>query len=166
MASKNDIEFKSLGEELEDYLIDIINELTDNLDKARGGRGANSTGSLRQSIGNNLQDGLKPTAFGYSMQIELNDYYEWVDEGRPAGKAPPTSEILNWVRNKPNLLPQEPKLPDEQIAYLIARKIGKYGTKGTNFYSDVMTKDKEEELFDILSRAGAKDITDNLDNIF
>ena len=166
MASKKNESFERVQECLEDFLANVVTELTKNLRDARGGRGANATGSLSQSIGENLQDGVEITAKGFNLNIELNDYYVDVDEGQEAGTRVSTRSILHWLQNKPNLEPRQPILPDEDIAYLISRKIFRKGTEATNFYSDVMTKKRIDELFKCVTEAGAKDITDSLDNTF
>ena len=169
MASKKDKSFENVQECLEDFLANVVTELTANLrdhKSSRGFVGSNATGSLSQSIGENLQDGVKITAKGFDLSIELNDYYENVDQGQEPGTRVSESSILHWLRNKPNLVPKQPILPDEQIAYLITRKIFEKGTEATNFYSDVMTKKRIDKLFKCLEEAGAKDITDSLDNTF
>ena len=64
----------------------------------------------------------------------MKDYWYYVENGRKAGKWPPIQNILDWIKIKP-VLPRpnaEGKLPTpQQLAFLIARKIGEEGTQGT-----------------------------------
>jgi len=78
------------------------------------------------------------------MDFSMLDYYEFVDEGRKPGKQPPINSILKWlslplVRDKLSggLSDAEVSNP-EGLAFQIARKIGREGTKGTDFYTNVI----------------------------
>lgn len=65
-----------------------------------------------------------------SIVFELEDYWKYVEYGRGPGKMPPISAIENWIKVKP-VVPNSVngKVPDtRQLAYLIARKIGREGT--------------------------------------
>jgi len=166
MAAPNDKEFSNVSDTLFDFLSSTVDALTKSLRTVREGRGANATGALSESIAENIQNGVQQTRGGFTMEIELNDYYIDVDEGQPVGTRVPQASILHWVKNKPNLVPRQPILPDEQIAYLITRKILEKGTEATHFYSDVMTDKRIKQLFSDLEDAGAEDITTSLDNTF
>jgi len=54
------------------------------------------------------------------------DYLYFLVHGRKPGKQPPTESILAWIQKK--VLQPEGKITFEQLAFLIARKIGKMGT--------------------------------------
>lgn len=72
-----------------------------------------------------------------SIVFTLEDYWKYVEEGRPPGKFPPPQNMLNWVMEK-NIMPTPYTLPDGkqripsqmQLAYLIGRKIATDGTEG------------------------------------
>lgn len=68
----------------------------------------------------------------FEVSLELADYWKYVENGRKAGKWPPISAIQKWVEIKP-VLPRpmdNGKLPTtQQLAFLIARKIGLEGIK-------------------------------------
>ena len=59
----------------------------------------------------------------------------YVENGRGPGKFPPIDKILEWIRVKP-VIPytdSRGRLPtEEQLAFLIARKIAEQGTEGRN----------------------------------
>ena len=66
----------------------------------------------------------------FVIVFELEDYWKYVENGRPAGKQPPISAIEEWIRVKP-IIPdsRSGRIPDtRQLAYLISRKIGRDGT--------------------------------------
>lgn len=66
----------------------------------------------------------------FEVSLELAHYWKYVENGRKAGKWPPISKIKDWIEIKP-VLPRpmaNGKLPTtNQLAYLIARKIGLEG---------------------------------------
>ena len=68
----------------------------------------------------------------YEVQISLEEYWKYVEKGRLPGKWPPISKIKEWIEIKP-VLPRpmkNGKLPTtQQLAFLIARKIGLNGIK-------------------------------------
>ena len=111
---------------MEEMAIAIRNEYQDNL--IRNDRIA--SGDLL----NNIEYERTRGDFTYTIYVKMKDYWYYVENGRKAGKWPPIDNILNWIRVKP-VLPRpnaEGKLPTpQQLAFLIARKIGEEGTEGT-----------------------------------
>ena len=111
---------------MEEMAIAIRNEYQDNL--IRNDRIA--SGDLL----NNIEYEITRGDFTYTIYVKMKDYWYFVENGRKAGKMPPIENILNWIRVKP-VLPRpnaEGKLPTpQQLAFLIARKIGEEGTEGT-----------------------------------
>ena len=111
---------------MEEMAIAIRNEYQDNL--IRNDRIA--SGDLL----NNIEYEVTRGDFTYTIYVKMKDYWYFVENGRKAGKMPPIDNILNWIRVKP-VLPRpnaEGKLPTpQQLAFLIARKIGEEGTEGT-----------------------------------
>ncbi len=111
---------------MEEMAIAIRNEYQDNL--IRNDRIA--SGDLL----NNIEYEITRGDFTYTIYVKMKDYWYFVENGRKAGKWPPIDNILNWIKIKP-VLPRpnaEGKLPTpQQLAFLIARKIGEEGTEGT-----------------------------------
>lgn len=66
------------------------------------------------------------------VYLELDHYWKYVEYGRRAGKMPPVDKIKEWIRVKPIIPnPINGKIPDtKQLAFLIARKIGREGFEG------------------------------------
>lgn len=147
--------------------------------KMRGGTtggangGLNATRKLRQGFKPDIKH------LGDEINIKIGwdnsdvDYAGAVDKGRRAGDAPPTDKIMKWITDKGIKVPPPSKLRTSKIkglksktvkkafkqqseetrrrglAYVIARRIGQYGTEPTNFYSDVVN----DKLFDNLKLA-------------
>lgn len=111
---------------MEEMAIAIRNEYQDNL--IRNDRIA--SGDLL----NNIEYEVTRGDFTYTIYVKMKDYWYFVENGRKAGKMPPIDNILSWIRVKP-VLPRpnaKGKLPTpQQLAFLIARKIGEEGTEGT-----------------------------------
>lgn len=111
---------------MEEMAIAIRNEYQDNL--IRNDRIA--SGNLL----NNIEYEITRGDFTYTIYVKMKDYWYYVENGRKAGKMPPIQNILDWIKIKP-VLPRpnaKGKLPTpQQLAFLIARKIGEEGTEGT-----------------------------------
>lgn len=111
---------------MEEMAIAIRNEYQDNL--IRNDRIA--SGDLL----NNIEYEITRGDFTYTIYVKMKDYWYYMENGRKAGKWPPIQNILDWIKIKP-VLPRpnaEGKLPTpQQLAFLIARKIGEEGTEGT-----------------------------------
>lgn len=133
---------------MEEMAIAIRNEYQDNL--IRNDRIA--SGDLL----NNIEYEITRGDFTYTIYVKMKDYWYYVENGRKAGKWPPIDNILNWIKIKP-VLPRpnaEGKLPTpQQLAFLIARKIGEEGTEGTQDLrkaTDTIWDDFEDRLYEAI----------------
>ena len=94
----------------------------------------NATSSLYESI----NPEIKGTQRGYRLTVLMEDYWQYVEEGRRAGKMPPIKNIYEWIRYKRPMQDKIQQSPDKiaatkSLAYVIARKIGQKGTKAQPF---------------------------------
>lgn len=135
---------------MEEMAIAIRNEYQDNL--IRNDRIA--SGDLL----NNIEYEITRGDFTYTIYVKMKDYWYYVENGRKAGKWPPIDNILNWIKIKP-VLPRpnaEGKLPTpQQLAFLIARKIGEEGTEGTQDLrkaTDTIWDDFEDRLYEAIDK--------------
>lgn len=133
---------------MEEMAIAIRNEYQDNL--IRNDRIA--SGDLL----NNIEYEVTRGDFTYTIYVKMRDYWYYVENGRKAGKWPPIDNILRWITVKP-VLPRpnaEGKLPTpQQLAFLIARKIGEEGTEGTQDLrkaTDTIWDNFEDRLYEAI----------------
>ena len=94
-------------------------------------KGINASYKLLNSVETTVKRGDDT----FTVSINLEDYWIYVENGRGPGKFPPIDKILEWIRVKP-VIPytdSRGRLPtEEQLAFLIARKIANDGTEGRN----------------------------------
>lgn len=102
----------------------------------------------------------------YEVILNLPFYWQFVEEGRKAGKRPPIEPILEWIKAKP-VIPREVdgQLPTEkQLAFLIARSIGENGTQGQH----ILRRAKEESMdmmLESIKQAFLEDIGEDMDKV-
>jgi hypothetical protein len=151
------IEFKNLQEALAQYAQAIADKYKTNLESS----GRRATGQLITSV--NTVVVVNENEF--AIDLNLEDYWKYVEEGRGAGKFPPPDKILEWIRVKP-ILPTplaNGKLPTEQqLAFLIGRKIANEGFQGTHDLQHTMEEvDYEEQIQEAMD----KDVLGCLDEL-
>lgn len=110
----------------------------------------NASGTLSKSI----RDIVKYDGKYISVAISLEDYWKYVENGRKAGKFPPINKIKEWIRIKP-VIPytKNNKLPTEnQLAYLIGRKIARKGTPANPFLAPTIRDfDLVDKLYSVVN---------------
>lgn len=96
---------------------------------------SSATGNLQ-----NFQTIIDINDTTFSVSFELADYWKYVEYGRRPGKMPPIDAIEQWVKVKP-VVPNaiNGRVPDtRQLAFLIARKIGREGIEPKNYLRNTM----------------------------
>lgn len=93
----------------------------------------NVTNSLYESLDFDVK--VMPNSFEFDFL--MNEYGEWVDKGRKAGKNPPFSAIRKWVEDRRiQFRSNKGKFKTyDQTAWAIVGGIGKKGIPASNFYS-------------------------------
>ena len=176
----NDIDLSTVEGVLMHYSKLIIDQSVKNLEA----KGKNASYKLTQSIRPEFE--IKAEKFGivYTLKILMEDYYEYADLGRPAGKQPPVNDIINWIRNKEGFkLAGLSKIGDirergknkrkqytrediiKSTAFGIAKKIGLRGTRPSNFFTEVVDAEFYKNLNRDLSKALKKDVEVTIKNI-
>lgn len=174
------VKFNEVEDVLVRYATRIAQQAEKNLRSNKFNKDSNATGELSESIK------VTPVEFMggvYSIEIRMLDYWQWVDAGRKPGKQPPISKIIKWIKDKQlrlddggttargykregTLISQSRKkvmMGGKKVsildatAYKIARKIGKFGTKGTDFLSDAID-DYKNDLVKDMAKALKKDV--------
>lgn len=117
--------------------------------------GKKASGNLINSI---REYSIELSGNGIEGSIELASYWKYVEYGRKPGKWPPRDKILEWIKIKP-VLPRPVnglKPPtQEQMAFLICRKIGKDGIEPGNQFSealDIVWQRKKQEIESAVSK--------------
>lgn len=144
-------DFPKVAEVLERYGKEFIEQYKLNL--VQSGRPA--SGRLANSLSYKVSLG----ASVYAVDISLLDYWKYIESGtRPHW--PPVSAIREWIKVKP-VIPrpfENGKLPTEQqLAFLISRKISRVGTEGTNDFERA-----NDEIFARMEMSIAEAVTEDL----
>ena len=104
----------------------------------------------------------------YEIEFNAPKYWKYANDGRRPGKMPPVNVIADWVRRR-NITPyalKNGKLPTEdQLAFMIARKIGNEGYDGIHFLEKSIDEQKSY-WDDKISEAISNDIIAELDSFF
>lgn len=98
--------------------------------------GTNASGNLANSMTWEVEEGVNK----YTITLTLPEYAKYVEDGTKP-HFPPIDAIKKWIRIKPVLPTPLPngKLPTEnQLAYLISRKISKVGTQPKHLIKNTM----------------------------
>lgn len=115
----------------------IVNDFLTLLKNNIQNTGHNSSGNLIKST----QKSFKWDGRFYTVSLKVPDYFKYLENGTKP-HFPPVDKIKEWIRIKP-ILPRADKngkLPTEnQLAYLIGRKISKVGTKPTNLLRNTLS---------------------------
>lgn len=172
------MENKTITEVLVQFGEDTIAALHKSMDD----KGVNATYKLRQSVDYEVRNLGTQMQFKLGWTGDANEYASAADTGRRPGKQPPLEPIMKWIAAKGIALPDESALRkrvrkslksktikkglkqrsveqrSRSLAYLIARKIGKEGTKPSNFYSDVVKPSLFAELRVNIAKAFKQDV--------
>jgi hypothetical protein len=132
-----------------------------------------ASGTLEKSLKYRLQ--IKGQNINVSVYAKgkASQYFLARENGRKPGKQPPVDAILEWMRIKPIKLRDKEsgkfKKPTEalkrQVAFLIARKIGREGIKGWKAFDYAMENIWDEYESKVVA-AYAKDFTATIENEF
>lgn len=153
------IKWTNLQRVLGEFAQELRNRYQDNL--IRDGKIA--TGNLLNSIEYKVQYDDR----AIWVELHLEEYYKWVENGRGPGKFPPPDKILEWIRIKP-VIPDDRggRLPTEQqLAFLIGRKIAEQGIEPGNQLHNAMD-DIYPQFEERIDEAIALDINEAIDIIF
>lgn len=150
------IQFKHLQEALAQYSQAIADRYKQNLEAS----GRKASGNLISSVNSKVI--VDDTLFVIELQLE--DYWKYVEYGTKP-HFPPVNKILEWIQVK-RIIPypdKNGKLPTEQqLAWMIAKKIDRVGTEGTpDLENTLQTVDYEQ----IISDAFDKDVMEYLDEL-
>jgi len=114
---------------LENFGKYLVKESRKNLTRKK----KNVTNSLYDSL--DYQVKAMPNSFEFDFLME--EYGEWVDKGRRAGKNPPFSPLRKWVQDRRiQFRDNRGRFQTyDQTAWAVVKSIGKKGIEPSNFYS-------------------------------
>jgi hypothetical protein len=147
-------------------LTDFVELMRDGYKERLASEGINASGSLSNSVTANVEmDGAV-----FEVSLTLNEYWKYIEGGRPPtqnnGNGELRRNILQWIKVKPVLpTPFNGKLPtEEQLAYLISRKIHREGYEGKEPLKKTF-EEVEDMLKSDLEIAFAEDIAEDIEKI-
>jgi hypothetical protein len=120
-----------------------------------------ATGSLKNSV--------KVFAKNDSIQVEMNQYAQWVQSGRaPGKKGVPISAIVSWIKAR-KLKGRDKKgrfIKDISFAFGIQKNIKKFGIRPSNWY-DVAIDDmlENKQIEELLGDATIEDLINALEGL-
>lgn len=117
--------------ELLQVLMDLAKDIEENYKQQLISSGHYTT---QYALLDSVKTQVRVNDTGYEITMTLNDYWKYVEyDTKP--HFPPVSKILEWIQIKP-IFPRPSALgrtPSEnQLAYLIGRKIANVGTEGSH----------------------------------
>ena len=152
---------KQIQKELDRFGDDFVTDLRENLLSKEKSKTKSKLSESIKSLGSTFKDGT------FTLKININDYYNFVDEGRGKGGVSKEGQekIGEWgdVRGYIGKFQKEQVVKEQrqvrkkkltfekakkQFIFLVSRKIRMKGYKGNNFYSEVV----EDGRFDTLSK--------------
>ena len=130
-----------------------------------------ASGTLEKSLAYRLKIKGKAIDISIYAKGKASQYFLARENGRKPGKQPPVDAILDWMRLKPIKLRDKEsgkfKKPTEalkrQVAFLIARKIGRDGIKGWHAFEYAFENIWDEYEAKVVEAYG-KDFTAVLEN--
>ena len=131
-----------------------------------------ASGTLEKSLAYRLKIKGKSIDISIYAKGKASQYFLARENGRKPGKQPPVDAILDWIRIKPIKLRDKEsgkfKKPTEQlkrqVAFLIARKIGRDGIKGWHAFDYAMENIWDEYEAKLLDAFG-KDFGASLEGL-
>lgn len=137
----------------DDVLHEELEKLREDILQVYYASGKKTTGEFERGL-ETLNQPNKGFLFGY----------EYLG-GRRAGKMPPVKDIEKWILAK-GLKPMEDHLSTSSLAFLIARKIGREGTRKENnlpIYTQVITPERIQEILDKIERINVSKFIANVE---
>ena len=160
MAQSANIKFAETYLALRQMGINIVNKAKKNLKEKRRHRAASGrTYTSKIDNSGKLSRSLKSSIIKRgTLEIQMDDYGQYVDKGRKPGKYAPVRAIQEWVKSKP-INPRDAKgrfmkrtpAAMKSLAFLLNHSIYEHGITETNFFSNPLDEemDKFEKKLDI-----------------
>lgn len=135
---------KDTKKELKKFADKVIKRARWILKKRKNSKGYKTNTKLK-TLSKSLDYNLEVYSSGaLELSFSAAEHFNYVEHGRKPGKQPPLDKIAKWIKIKPLRLRdlktgkfiKKNKSNINSAAFLIARSIGTYGIKPTNFFRD------------------------------
>lgn len=126
----------------------IANKIVNLYRKQLEEKGVNASGTL----GNTATAEVEINGEKLIVSLNLESYWRYVEYGRRPGKMPPIDNIKDWIKVKP-VIPdaRTGKIPTtNQLAFLIARKIGREGIPARRPLEATVYSDATQQIIDAI----------------
>jgi hypothetical protein len=124
---------------IEEIVTGFLEQKKNEVRTAYEAKGRSASGEAGKSLTVNVSE--QPNKIVGS--ITGSHYWYYIEHGRRPGKRPPIESIEKWIDDRRLSLDGITK---QSLAFLIARKIGREGTKGTPILESVFTPQSLQEL--------------------
>ncbi len=136
-----------------------------------------NSGKLRNSITSELKTRTEDGRFSKGFIIfKMLEYGLNVDKGRRAGKGVPPQVLIDWIKKKPlrirdletGSFVKQTESRVKGLAYVINRKIKKFGIPATNFFTDAYESQETKfiaEMQEAIAQDNAQYISTQIDTI-
>ena len=152
---------------ISDYLDNEFELLKNEVISKYDEKGMRASGDFAES----LETSIEETSIGYTARLFGNDYAYQLENGRNAGKQPPSEVIEKWIYDKGIASQIEGNISVSSLAFLIARKIGREGWNrenygGVNLISEVITSERIQKIIDRVGEVFTIQFSDKIINEF
>jgi len=136
-----------------------------------------NSGKLRNSITSELKTRTEDGRFSKGFIIfKMLEYGLNVDKGRRAGKGVPPQVLIDWIKKKPlrirdletGSFVKQTESRVKGLAYVINRKIKKFGIPATNFFTDAYESQEQKfipKMHEAIAQDNAQYISTQIDTI-
>jgi hypothetical protein len=181
ILSTRELNINEVEKVLIKYASKFASIAAENLRNNKFGKDSNASGELESSI--KITD-VKFLGTSYTINVNMLDYWKYVNDGTrgtqnglPNRKMPPINTIIKWIKDKQlsidnggiskngykkqgSLISKKQDLL-KSVAYKIANKIKRYGTRGTLFVTNAID-DIKDDLTKDLRIAIANDLKNSI----
>lgn len=146
---------------------DVLDEMGKAIGEAYKKNLTDSNRNASHNLYNSIKSHVRVNNTTYDVELDMEHYWKYIEYGTKP-HFPPVNKILEWVRIKP-VLPtpmQNGKLPtEEDLAWMIARKIEREGTEGKPDLENALESELdmwESKIEDALD----SDVLDSFDRVW
>ena len=110
-------------------------------------------------------------SYGMALLIQMADYWKEVQDGQPKGTEVEISKLMTWIRargfNREKTTGKYKSFEITQFAYLIQRKIYRFGVKPPSNFLDVAIENilQNNEILTLLEEATYDDLITTIEGI-